>query len=122
MLKERLESFKYAFKGIAALFDSEPNAKIHLFFAIAAIAAGWFFQISLVEWCLVVLCIALVLSAEAFNTAIEALTDLVSHDYHPLAGKAKDVAAAGVLLLAMGAAIVGMLIFLPKFLAFIGLI
>lgn len=63
---------------------------------------------------MVVLCIALVISLEALNTAIEHLTDLVSPDYHPLAGKAKDVAAAAVLIAAMGAAVAGGLIFLPK--------
>lgn len=66
---------------------------------------------------MVALCIALVLSLEALNTAVEHLTDLVSPDYHPLAGKAKDVAAAAVLIAAMGAIVAGGLIFLPKIVA-----
>ena len=114
MLKKRLESFKYAFKGIATLFKSEVNARIHLFFTCLVIPMGFYFQVALWEWCLLILCIALVLSAEAVNTAIEKLTDLISPDYHPLAGQAKDVAAAAVLLLAIGAAIIGLLIFVPK--------
>ena len=61
--------------------------------------------------------ITTVLSAEAFNTAIEYLIDLVSPDYHPLAGKAKDVAAAAVLFTAIGAFFVGLIIFLPKVIA-----
>ena len=114
MLKKRLKSFKFAFKGIAELFRSEPNARIHLLATIVVFIAGFYFQVSTPEWCLLTLCIALVLSAEAVNTAIEKLTDLVSPDFHPLAGKAKDVAAAAVLLVAMGTIIVGALIFIPK--------
>lgn len=114
MLKERLDSFRYAFKGIADLFRHTPNARIHLFVTICVIIAGFFFHITHIEWCILILCIALVLAAEAANTAIEYLTDLVSPDHHPLAGKTKDVAAAAVLLAAIGAAIVGLIIFLPK--------
>ena len=114
MLKKRLESFKYAFKGIATLFKSEINARIHLIFTILVIPMGFYFQVAHWEWCILILCIVLVLSAEAVNTAIEKLTDLVSPNYHPLAGQAKDVAAAAVLFLAIGAAIIGLLIFIPK--------
>jgi len=67
---------------------------------------------------LLVFCIALVFSMEAANTAIEYLTDLVSPEFHPLAGKAKDAAAAAVLFAAIGSAIVGLIIFLPKVLSF----
>ncbi len=117
MLRKRLNSFRYAFAGIASLVSSQANAKIHLAAAALAIASGFYFQISLNEWCIVVLAIALVLAAEAFNTALEHLTDLVSPDFHPLAGKAKDVAAGAVLFIAIGAAVVGILIFLPKIMA-----
>lgn len=120
MLKKRLNSFRYAFAGIADLIASQPNAKLHLAAAVAAIAAGFFFNIDRTEWCLVVFAIASVLAAEAFNTAIEHLTDLVSPGHHPLAGKAKDVAAAAVLLTAIGAAVVGVVVFLPKALALMG--
>lgn len=114
MIKKRLNSFKYAFNGIVELVRSQPNAKIHLAFTCIVIAGGFFFQISTTEWCLSILSIALVLSAEAFNTSLEYLTDLVSPDYHELAGKTKDVAAGAVLISAIGAAIVGSIIFLPK--------
>lgn len=96
------------------MFRSQPNAKIHLVAAVGAVFAGWYFEISATEWCLVVYAIAVVLAAEAFNTAIEELTDLTSPDFHPLAGKAKDSAAGAVLLTAIGAAIVGAIIFFPK--------
>lgn len=114
MLRNRLLSFQYAFTGIATLMRSTPNAWIHLVAAIAAISLGLVFSISTIEWCLVALAIAFVFTAEAFNTALEHLTDLASPTPHPLAGKAKDLAAGAVLLAAFGAAAVGLLIFGPK--------
>lgn len=111
-----MTSFGFAIKGLVDLFRSQPNARFHLISAVAAIAAGLYFQISRTEWIATSFCIAMVLSLEAANTAIEYLTDLVSPDYHPLAGKAKDVAAAAVLLAAIGAVAVGCFIFLPKIL------
>ncbi|MCC6726587.1 MAG: diacylglycerol kinase family protein [Saprospiraceae bacterium] len=117
MLKKRLNSFRFAFAGIGELVASQTNAKIHLVAATLAVVAGFLLQINRTEWCAIVFAIAMVLAAEAFNTALEHLTDLVSPQYHPLAGKAKDVAAGAVLLTAIGAAAVGLLIFLPKILA-----
>jgi len=114
MIKERLKSFQYALKGILLLFQTEPNAKIHLAITFIVVAGGFFFSISSTEWCLLILAIAIVLCAEGMNTAIEYLTDLVSPNIHPLAGKTKDVAAGAVLLAAIGAAIVGCIIFIPK--------
>jgi len=118
-LKSRILSFKYAFAGLADLFKTQPNALIHLSVAILVVIAGFFFDISATEWAVVVLAIGMVISAEAFNTGLEHLTDLVSPDPHPLAGKTKDVAAAGVLLAAFGAAGAGLIIFLPKVLAWL---
>ncbi len=114
MIQERLNSFKYALKGLVDLFKNTPNARFHLFMAFAVAICGFIFQISITEWCLCILSIALVIMAEAFNTAIEYLTDLVSPDYHILAGKTKDVAAGAVLIISIGATIVGLIIFLPK--------
>jgi len=118
MIKERLQSFKYALKGIRLLFQSETNAKIHLAFTFLVIAGGVFFSVSMTEWCLLILAIAMVLCAEGMNTAIEFLTGLASPDFHDLAGKTKDVAAGAVLITAIGAAIVGCVIFLPKIWAY----
>lgn len=112
--KKRIASFRYAFQGLKDLFISQPNARIHLMASIAVILAGIFFQISATEWMVVSLCIILVLSLEATNTAIEYLTDLVSPGQHPLAGKTKDVAAAAVLLAAIGSVVIAGIIFLPK--------
>ena len=114
MIQKRLNSFRYALAGIADLFRSQANAKIHLAAAAAAVALGFFFKINTCEWCAVALAIAMVLAAEGFNTALEYLTDLASPGKHTLAGKAKDAAAGAVLLTAIGAAIIGALVFLPK--------
>ena len=106
-LRKRANSFRFAFQGLADLLRSQPNARVHLAIAVLAVAAGFYFRISRIEWILVVISIALVFAMEAVNTALEYLTDLVSPEYHPLAGKAKDVAAAAVLLVAAGAVAVG---------------
>jgi diacylglycerol kinase len=113
-IPKALRSFRYAGVGIYNLFRFENNARIHLIACLLVIIAGVFFQISPVEWLLIVIQIALVWSAEAFNTAIEKLADLVSADYHPVIKIVKDTAAAGVLILAISAVIVGAVIFIPK--------
>ncbi len=112
--QKRLASFGFAFKGVSTLFRTQPNARIHLVAMVFAIGMGFWLQINTTEWALVTLCIATVLAAEAFNSALEFLTDLVSPQHHELAGKTKDVAAAGVLLTACGTAACGLLIFGPK--------
>lgn len=117
-VRKRIISFRYAFQGLSDLFRSQPNARIHLLAAAVVVAFGYWFRISRMEWVALTICITLVLVLEAVNTALEYLTDLVSPEFHPLAGKAKDVAAAAVLLAAMGALIVGLLIYIPHFLVF----
>ena len=112
--KNRLLSFKFAFQGISDLFQAQLNARIHAILAVLALLMSWWLNISRAEWAIILLCICLVLAAEAFNTAIEYLTDLVSPDFHVLAGKTKDAAAAAVLLTALGAALAGLLIFGPR--------
>ena len=116
-LKKRLLSFKYAIQGLCYLFKNEHNAWIHLFVTGCAITAGIFLHISPKEWIVIVFAIAIVLVAEAFNTAIEALSDLVSPDYHHLVKRAKDLAAGGVLIAAIAAVIAGLIVFVPKFIA-----
>ncbi len=91
--------------------------RIHLVAACAVLFAGAWFAITPAEWSMVVLSIVLVLGGEAMNTAIEHLADVVSPEFHPLIKKAKDVAAAAVFLFALGAAAVGMIIFLPRIIA-----
>ena len=113
-LRHRINSFKFAFKGIADLFSTQINAKIHLVLGSLAILLGIYLNLNFTEWAILSITIAVVLAAEAFNTALEYLTDLVSPNYHQLAGKTKDVAAAGVLLTAFGAIFVAIFLFLPK--------
>jgi diacylglycerol kinase len=113
-IRKRANSFVYAFRGIVTLVRTQPNAVIHLFATIAAITLGWYFKLSSGEWIAITLSIALVWIVEAINTAIEFLTNLVSPEYNPLAGKTKDVAAAAVLIAALFAIIVGCIVFLPK--------
>lgn len=110
-LKKRLESFKYAFNGIYLLFRDEHNSRIHLFFAILVIAAGFYFEITSNEWLILILTMAFVFVAEFFNSAIEALADKVSEEKHPFIKKAKDVAAGGVLVAALASIIIGIIIF-----------
>ena len=112
-LNKRIKSFGYAFKGIASLIKKEHNAWIHCTAIGVVTLAGFYFDITPTEWCIVVICFGLVLAAEGFNTAIERLVDLVSPDYHPIAGDVKDVAAGAVLICAIAAAIVGMIVFIP---------
>ena len=121
MIKKRLDSFKFAFAGIRDLFKTEPNAIIHLIAALIAIVLGFFFSISTTEWCFVIFAITIVFCAEALNTALEHLCNLVSPDYNELAGKTKDAAAAAVLFAAIGSAIVGLIVFLPKIMNILGL-
>lgn len=115
-LVNRIKSFKWAFKGLFDLFRNHPNAQIHLLAVLVVSGAGIFLGLSAIEWCLVLLCMVLVIGMEAMNTALEYLTDLVSPDYHPLAAKAKDVAAGAVLICAIGAVGIAAIIFLPKIL------
>ena len=115
---KRGRSFVYPWQGIVSLFGNEPNARIHLCVALLVVAAGFFFNISASEWCLVTLCIGGVFMAEAFNTAIEKLCDKVSPQTDSLIKIAKDVAAGAVLLFVFAAVTVGLIVFLPKIIVF----
>ena len=115
-LRKRLRSFKFAGNGIRLLIAHEHNAWIHCFAAVCVTIAGWLIGLSSIEWIAIVFAIAMVLAAEAVNSSIEALADLVSPDYNEAIKRTKDLAAGAVLILAIAAAIVGLLIFIPKFL------
>lgn len=111
--RRRLLSFGYAFVGIATLFRTQVHAWVHLSAALCVVGMAAWYGVSRADWAALIGCIALVLAAEAFNSALEFLTDLVSPTYHPLAKQAKDTAAAAVLICAIGAAAVGVLVFWP---------
>ena len=108
-----LKSFEYAWRGIIYTVTTQPNFRRHIVVALIAILAGWYYDLSLTEWCLVLLSIGTVWTAELVNTSIEHLTDIVSPDYNELIGKVKDIAAGAVLFAAIAAGIVGLLVFLP---------
>ena len=113
-IKKRLKSFKFAFNGIKLLISKEHNAWIHCFAAVCVTIAGFCLDISSAEWIAVIFAIGTVLAAEAVNSSIEALADLVSPGYNEAIKKTKDMAAGAVLILAISAAIVGLIIFVPK--------
>lgn len=110
----RLRSFKYAFRGFVHLFRNEHNAWIHMLAAITVVIMGFSFRISADEWILIIIAIGIVFITELINTSIENLVDLLHPDKSPKAGKIKDLAAAAVLVSAIVAAIIGLIIFLPK--------
>ena len=95
-ISERLKSFKPAINGLKWFFENEHNVRIHLFFSLISILAGFLLQISTSEWIAIVLCIGMVLALEAVNSAIERLVDLVSPEKNQLAGLVKDIAAGAV--------------------------
>lgn len=112
--KKLINSFKFAFKGIGSSLKSERNMKIHFTMMFLVIIAGMLFSISMWEWITCFILFGLVISLEMVNTAIEIVVDIVSPKYDVRAGRAKDIAAGAVLVNAIVAAIVGLLIFLPK--------
>lgn len=105
------KSLHHAIRGVVRLFSSESNALIHLLFVVLVPLMAVLLGVSLVEWCILILCIGLVLSAEVINTAIEKLSDRVSPEFSPLIKDAKDLAAGAVLILAIASAVIGLLIF-----------
>ena len=109
-----VRSFRFACQGVKTLVATQRNIRIHLVLAAAAVGAGVWFRLSKDEWLWVLLGIVIVLMAEAFNSAIEFLCDRISPDFHPLVKKAKDTAAAGVLMAAMLAVAIGIGIFGPR--------
>ncbi len=112
-LLQRLRSFGFAFKGLATLLREQPHAQLHLLATLSVLALGYWLQLSRGDWQALLLVVALVWLAEAMNTALEYLCDAVHPQQHPLIGKAKDVAAAGVLICALFAIAMAGLIFGP---------
>jgi len=116
-LKSRLRSFGYAISGLKIVFKEEHNARIHLIASVLAVLLGAFFHISITEWLLLVFVIALVISLEIVNTAIENIANFVCQEQNEDIKKIKDIAAAAVLVSAIAALLVGFLIFVPKIIA-----
>ena len=112
--KSLINSFKYACMGIKSAIKSERNMKIHVLATLIVIAFGFILGLDPLEWVACIFSIVIVISSEMLNTAIETVVDLVSPNINPLAKKAKDIAAGSVLVMAIGAFLVGLIIFIPK--------
>jgi diacylglycerol kinase len=108
-----MPGFHHAFRGLAFLIRSQSSARIHICFTVAVLGLGCFLRVSAGHWCLLVMAISSVWSAESFNTAIERLADRVTTERDPLIKQAKDLAAAAVLITAIGAATVGLIVLGP---------
>lgn len=113
MIKNRLQSFAYAIQGLCLLLKTQVNFRIHLVAAVAVVLVALLAGVTAVEWCILIFAIAIVWAAEAINTAIEALCNAVSLEFHPQIKVAKDVAAAAVLISAIAAALLGLIVLGP---------
>ena len=121
-LKKRINSFRNALKGIQNGFKTEVHFRFHVFAALIAIAIAVFFNITRIEWMMVLLCIAAVLSSELINTAVERICDRITKDRDSLIGNAKDLAAGSVLIISAAALIIGAIIFTPHIIRFVQVI
>lgn len=113
-------SFSYAKDGIKYAYKHEQSVWLYIPTFLLVILASIFFELSKIEWIIVILLLGLVYSLEIINTAIEKTVDLATSKKHPLAKAAKDLASAAVLIMATTASIIGLIIFIPKILNFIG--
>lgn len=110
-LSKRLKSFGYAFQGIRTLIVTQPHAQLHLLATIIVVTVGLLVGLRRWEWVAIMLCIGMVWMAEAINTALEFLADEVSLEQRERIGKAKDIAAGGVLIVAMISVVIAALVF-----------
>jgi len=115
-IEGRLKSVRNAIHGVALMLKSQHNAWLHAFASFCILVTGGLMRLSAGEWCWIVLAIMAVWTAEALNTALEFLADAASPEFHPLVKKAKDVAAGGVLIAAIGSACIGVLVLGPHLL------
>ena len=115
-MKKIRNSFKYAIEGIWTSFKTERNMKIHIFIMILVIIAGIILNINKSEWIICIILFAIVIGSELFNTSIETIVDMVMPEKNEKAKIAKDVSAGAVLVVAIGAAIIGLVIFVPRIL------
>ena len=113
-INKRVKSFGFAFNGLKILILEEHNSWIHILVATIVVIAGYFYQLSAIEWIAVVFAIGLVIALEIFNSAIENISDFISPSQDHMIKKIKDLSAAGVLVGAITAAIIGLIVFVPK--------
>ena len=120
-INDRLRSFRYAFNGLKRLFVNEHNAWIHFIAALFAIISGIAFRVSSTDWIAIIIAIGIVFSSEAINTSIEKLSDFVSPEKQSSIKDVKDIAAAGVLISAITALLIGLIVFIPRILTLIAI-
>lgn len=106
-----IRSFGYALEGFATAVKTERNIKVMLALGVIAVAVGFLLRLDWISWCLIAVCCGLVIFAELCNTAMEAIVDLATQELHPLAKRAKDIAAASVYVLSITAAVIGLIVF-----------
>lgn len=113
--KNVFSSFTNAFNGIKNAYATEYHMVIHCYFAVAVIICGVLFQISYMEWLVCLILIGAVISLELINTAIESIVNMITTDYNFYAKLAKDTSAGAVLVMSIISAVIGLIIFVPKF-------
>ena len=113
-MKKFIKRYYYAFQEIISKLKQEKNMKVHIIIMIIVIICGIIFKISKIEWIICIILFALVISLELVNTSIEKTVDLITQEKNEIAKIAKDVAAGAVLVAAIAAAIIGLMIFVPK--------
>lgn len=110
-----IKSFGHAVRGMRAAWHDGINFKIHILISVIVIGAAYYYNFSYLEWIVLIFAIGIVLFAEIVNTAIERTLDMLEPNHHPLVGRIKDMAAGGVLFIAVIAAVVGILLFIRHF-------
>jgi len=113
-LVNRLKSVGYAFKGALLLLKTEASVKIQFVIALVVTAAGFYYNISAIEWIVQLLAIGLVMSLEGANTAIEEIANFIHPERHEKIGLIKDIAAGAVFIASVFASIIGFIIYIPK--------
>ena len=113
-IKDRIRSLRYASKGAYLLLKNEPNFQVQCIIAILVTILGFIVGLDTTEWCIQVLTIVSVMAAEGLNTAVEKAADFIHPERHPKIGTLKDIAAGAVFITAIGAIIVGLLLYVPK--------
>jgi diacylglycerol kinase len=108
------QKFRDAFRGVKAGVRGQSSFFVHFFIAAAVIVAAWVLQVPLIEWCILLLCIAIVLTAEMFNSALESMAKAITGENDPHLGNSLDIGSGAVLIASIGAAIVGAIIFINR--------
>jgi diacylglycerol kinase len=122
IIMKEVNSFKFASEGIKYAFKTQNNIKIQIALGILAIVLAFLFGFGPIEWVILLISICLVLSAELINTVFETIVDMHTSEYHPKAKITKDLSAAVVLLISLFVSLIGLILFIPHFLATFGLL